>query len=215
MNAFRDINIAFVNEIALSLEGLGIDATETLAAAATKPFGFMRFERGVGVGGHCIPVDPHLLIDRANQSGFDHRMLKLARDINEQMPKRVARKIIEALNAARVPLYDATVLLLGKTFKPDVSDTRHSPYFDLKAELDRYDCTVETYDPMFEEESTVDSPYVDADAVVLVTTHEELIDLDPKGLAANGVSVLIDGRNALNRQRIERAGITYVGVWVE
>jgi nucleotide sugar dehydrogenase len=214
-NAFRDINIAFVNEFALSLEGLGIDATETLAAAATKPFGFMRFEPGVGVGGQCIPVDPHLLIDRANQSGFDHRMLKLARDINEQMPKRVARKIIEALNAARVPPYDATVLLLGKTFKPDVSDTRNSPYFDLKAELDRYDCTVETYDPMLEEESTVDSPYVDADAVVLVTAHEELIDLDPKGLAANGVSVLIDVRNALNRERIERAGITYVGVGVE
>jgi len=214
-NAFRDINIAFVNEIALLLEGLGVDATEALDAAATKPFGFMRFEPGAGVGGHCIPVDPHLLIDRANQSGFDHRMLKLARDINERMPERVARKTIEALNAARVPPYDATVLLLGKAFKPDVSDTRNSPYFDLNAELDRYDCTVETYDPMLEGESTVDSPYVDADAVVLVTAHEELTDLDPQGLAANGVTVLIDGRNALNSERIERAGITYVGVGVE
>lgn len=214
-NAFRDINIAFVNEIALSLEGMDIDAVEALDAAHTKPFGFMRFEPGAGVGGHCIPVDPHLLIDQATQSGFDHQLLKLARDINERMPKRVAQKTVAALNDARVPPYNATVVLLGKAFKPGVTDARNSPYFDLRDELLGYDCTLETYDPMLPDESTIESPYVEADAVVLVTAHEELVALDAERLVSHGIKVVIDGRNALDRVAFESEGITYSGVGVE
>lgn len=211
-NAYRDINIAFANEIALSLEGLDIDAMAALNAADTKPFGFTKFEPGAGVGGHCIPVDPHLLIDQATQSGFDHQMLKTARSINEQMPVHIAEKTIRALNNARVAPYDARVLLLGKTFKPGVDDVRNSPYFRIKSELAAYDCIIDTYDPQLPEQSTVDSPYVDVDAAVLVTAHEEFVDLNAERLEERGVSVVVDGRNVLDGSRFSAIGITYRGV---
>jgi nucleotide sugar dehydrogenase len=213
-NAYRDINIAFVNEIALSLEGLNIDAPSALDAAATKPFGFQRFNPGAGVGGHCIPVDPYLLIDSANrsESKFDHRLLKIARSVNDRMPVHVANRTVRALNDVRIPPYEARVLVLGKTFKPGVTDIRNSPYFRIVAELEEYDCRVETYDPLLPEDSTVTSPYVDADAVVLVTAHKELVNIDPARLAENGVSVVVDGRNAFDQSAIEREGLIYRGV---
>jgi nucleotide sugar dehydrogenase len=211
-NAFRDINIAFVNEIVLSLEGLGVDGGEALDAAATKPFGFMRFEPGAGVGGHCIPVDPYLLIDEATTSGFDHQLLKIAREVNEGMPEHVADRTIRALNEQRVPPYEAEVLLLGKAFKPGVSDVRNSPYFTIKSELESFDCTVETYDPMLPDESTFDSPYADVDAVVVVTAHHEIAELDAERLADEGIKVVVDGRNALDGRSIRAVGIGYRGI---
>lgn len=211
-NAFRDINIAFVNEIALSLEGLDVDAVEALDAAGTKPFGFMRFEPGAGVGGHCIPVDPHLLIDQANRSGFDHRMLKIARDVNDRMPSIITRKTIKGLNDAEILPNGATVLLLGRAFKPNVEDTRNTPHDRIAAGLSEYGCVIETYDPLLPEESTVDTPYEDADAVVLVTAHEELKNLDFGQVASNGVAVVVDGRNAFDRSEVTDCDMMYIGV---
>lgn len=213
-NAFRDINIAFVNEISLSLEGLDVNAAEALDAAATKPFGFMRFEPGAGVGGHCIPVDPYLLIDEATTSGFDHQLLKIARKVNDAMPGQVADKTIRGLNDQRIPPYEAEVLLLGKAFKPGVNDARNSPYFTIKSELQSFDCTVETYDPMLPDQSTVKSPYADVDAVVLITAHQELLDLDAERLADRGVKVVIDGRNALDAQAIQATEMEYRGIGI-
>jgi nucleotide sugar dehydrogenase len=211
-NAFRDINIAFVNEITKSLSELGIDAIEALDAAATKPFGFMRFSPGAGVGGDCIPVDPYLLIERAERSGFNPRFLKLARRVNDSMPEYVAEQTIKSLNDAGILPQSSRVLLLGRSFKPGVADDRNSPYFDIRAKLEEYDVTVETYDPFFEEESTVDSPYEPVDAVVLVTGHDVFRDLDWGRIAAENVDIVVDGRNALDKDAVTSQGIEYVGI---
>ena len=211
-NAFRDINIAFANEIAVSLDALDVDARAAIEAAGTKPFGFMGFEPGAGVGGHCIPVDPHLLIGEAEDAGFTHELLTVARAINNRMPEYVAEMTVDALTRERVLPQDASVLLLGRAFKPDLADDRNSPYFGIRAELADHDVTVETYDPVLPEASTVDSPYQPVDAVVVVTDHAEFADLDPERFADAGVSVVVDGRDALDAAAVEAAGLRYEAV---
>jgi nucleotide sugar dehydrogenase len=211
-NAFRDVNIAFVNELARSFDELGIDTTAVLDAAATKPFGFMRFAPGAGVGGDCIPVDPYLLIERAERTGFDHQLLKMSRSVNDRMPEYVVTKAIKALNDEGVLPKTATVVLLGRAFKPGVADDRNSPYHHIRRGLEEFGVTVETFDPYFPEESTVESPYVGADGLVLVTDHEEFRPLDWGRVADNDVSVLVDGRNVYDPERLRDHGIAYVGV---
>ena len=211
-NAYRDINIAFVNEIAMTLDYMEIDTELVLEAAATKPFGFARFSPGVGVGGHCIPVDPYFLIGEADARGFDNRLLKYSRDINDGMPKYVSEITLEALSAIGIRPEGARVVLLGKAFKPNVSDVRNSPYFRLKDELQAYEVVVETYDPHVPADSTIESPYVPADAVVLVTAHEEFHSLSFKIFRENNVQVFIDGRNLYNPEDSDEYGINYVGV---
>lgn len=211
-NAFRDVNIAFVNELARSFDELDIDTTAVLDAAATKPFGFMRFAPGAGVGGDCIPVDPYLLIGRAERTGFDHQLLKMSRSVNDRMPEYVVTKTIKALNAADVLPKGSTVVLLGRAFKPGVADDRNSPYHGIRRGLEEFGVTVETYDPLFPDESSVDSPYVDADGLVLVTDHREFRDLDWERIADLGVSALVDGRNMYDPDRLRAHGISYTGV---
>jgi len=211
-NTYRDINIAYVNEIALALDKLNIDTKAVLDAAETKPFGFTRFSPGVGVGGHCIPIDPYFLIRESNKNGFNNRFLKYAREINDQMPHYIAQKTVEELNAAEILPNGAGVVLLGQSFKPNVSDTRNSPYFELRAELERFGVSIETYDPHVPGESTVNSPYVDADAVLVVTAHDEFRALSFERLASMGVSIVIDGRNLYDVKSVESHGLRYVGV---
>jgi nucleotide sugar dehydrogenase len=211
-NAYRDINIAFVNEVALTLDRLDIDAKEALDAAATKPFGYTRFSPGAGVGGHCIPIDPYFLIEKASANGFDNRFLKTAREINDRMPEYTAEKTIRATVRSDILPQEATALLLGKAFKPGVKDVRNSPYHAIRTRLEEYDMAVETYDPRLPEESTVDSPAVGADVLVLVTAHEELCGLDFDRLAAAGTTVFVDGRNVYDPTTVEGAGVEYVGI---
>jgi nucleotide sugar dehydrogenase len=211
-NAFRDINIAFANEIAVSLDSLDVDARSAIEAASTKPFGFMGFEPGAGVGGHCIPVDPHLLIGEAEDAGFTHELLTVARTINSQMPEYVADMTVDALTRERVLPQDASVLLLGRAFKPDLADDRNSPYFGVRDGLADYDVTVETYDPVLAAESSVDSPYQPVDAVVVVTDHESFTDLDPRRFADRGVSAVVDGRDVFDADAVEAAGLRYEAV---
>ncbi|QLH82645.1 nucleotide sugar dehydrogenase [Halosimplex pelagicum] len=211
-NAFRDINIAFANEIAVSLDSLDVDARSAIDAASTKPFGFMGFEPGAGVGGHCIPVDPHLLIGEAEDAGFTHELLSVARTINNQMPEYVADMTVDALTRERVLPQDATALLLGRAFKPDLADDRNSPYFPIREGLTDYDVTVETYDPVLAAESSVDSPYQPVDAVVVVTDHEAFADLDPERFADLGVSTVVDGRDVFDAEAVEAAGLRYDAV---
>jgi len=126
-NIFRSVNIALVNELALLCERMGIDIWEVIAAAASKPFGFMPFTPGPGVGGHCIPVDPYYLSWKAREYDFHTRFIELAAEINQDMPHHVVDKVSEALNMLGKPLRGADVLLLGVTFKRDVDDARNSP----------------------------------------------------------------------------------------
>jgi len=211
-NAFRDVNIAFVNEVAMSLSELGIDAIEALNAAGTKPFGFMQFEPGAGVGGHCIPVDPYLLIGEAEKSGFDHQLLKLARDINDDMPSHIVDKTVHALNHEEVLPNGADVLLLGRAFKRDVSDTRNSPSYKVQKGLDEYGCNVDVYDPYIERESTVKTPYTGADAVVVVTNHSEFKQLELSSFAEAGTVVVVDGRNVFSQAASDDPPLYYTAV---
>src|SRR5262245_35095928 len=130
-NTFRAVHIGLVNEIALMCDRLGIDVWEVVGAAATKPFGFMPFYPGPGLGGHCIPVDPFYLSWKAKQSGFEARFIELAGAVNGSMPHYVVSLISDALNGVRLPLNGSRVLIAGVAYKRDVDDIRESPALDL------------------------------------------------------------------------------------
>jgi UDP-N-acetyl-D-glucosamine dehydrogenase len=146
-NVFRNVNIALVNNLALLCERMGLDVWEVIDAAATKPFGFMRFTPGPGVGGHCIPVDPYYLSWRAREFDFIDRFIELAGDINIGMPRHVVELTVEALNDRGKSLKGARVGVLGVAFKPNVSDARNSPAADVIGELVAKGAEVTFHDP--------------------------------------------------------------------
>jgi UDP-N-acetyl-D-glucosamine dehydrogenase len=134
-NIFRNVNIALVNQLAMLCERMGLDVWEVVDAAATKPFGFMPFRPGPGVGGHCIPVDPYYLAWRARQFGFVDRFVELAGDINMSMPRHVVQLVAEALNSRGRAIRGSRIGIIGVSFKPDVRDSRNSPAADVMALL--------------------------------------------------------------------------------
>jgi UDP-N-acetyl-D-glucosamine dehydrogenase len=147
-NTFRNVNIAFVNQLALLCERMGLDIWEIVDAAATKPFGFMAFRPGPGVGGHCIPVDPYYLAWRARHFDFTDRFIELAGDINLAMPRHVADLVMEALNEHGRALRGAKVGVLGVAFKPNVQDPRNSPAADVIAQLVARGADLRYHDPL-------------------------------------------------------------------
>jgi UDP-N-acetyl-D-glucosamine dehydrogenase len=147
-NTFRNVNIAFVNQLALLCERMGLDVWEIIDAAATKPFGFMRFTPGPGVGGHCIPVDPYYLAWRAREFDFTERFIELAGDINFAMPRHVVDLTAEALNDRSRSLKGARVGVIGVAFKPDVQDARNSPAAAVLAGLATRGAEVRYHDPL-------------------------------------------------------------------
>lgn len=180
-NVFRNVNIALVNELALLCERMGLDAWEVIDAAATKPFGFMRFTPGPGVGGHCIPIDPYYLSWRARQFDFTDRFVELAADINLSMPRHVVDLAAEALNDRGRSLKGSRVGVLGVAFKPNVGDARTSPAADILAGLASRGSQVDYHDPhvpLFKDASGIERSSVDlehllarSDLVVVVTAH--------------------------------------------
>ena len=146
-NIFRNVNIALVNQLALLCERMGLDVWEVIDAAATKPFGFMPFRPGPGVGGHCIPVDPYYLAWRARQFGFVDRFVELAGDINMSMPRHVVDLVAEALNSRGLPLNGSRLRVVGTAFKPDVHDPRNSPAAEVIAMLRGRRAAVSYLDP--------------------------------------------------------------------
>jgi UDP-N-acetyl-D-glucosamine dehydrogenase len=185
-NVFRNVNIALVNQLALLCERMDLDVWEVIDAAATKPFGFMRFTPGPGVGGHCIPVDPYYLAWRAREFDFVDRFVELAGDINFAMPRHVVDLVAEALNERGMALRGARVGVLGVAFKPDVRDARNSPAADVIAGLVARGANVIYHDPhvpTFRDATgtTHESQPIDdllaTDAVVVVTAHRA-IDMD-------------------------------------
>ncbi len=146
-NVFRNINIAFVNQLALLCERMGLDVWEVIEAAATKPFGFMKFTPGPGVGGHCIPVDPYYLSWRAREFDFTDRFIELAADVNVGMPRHVVDLAAEALNERSRSLKGARVGVLGVAFKPDVGDAREAPAAHVLAGLRERGAEVRFHDP--------------------------------------------------------------------
>lgn len=208
-NTFRHVNIALVNELATLAHGLGIDPWEVVDAAATKPFGFMSFRPGPGVGGHCLPVDPTYLSWRVrSELGVGSRFVELANEVNREMPAYVVRRLMNGLRARGGTLNGARVLLLGLAYKPNTADTRESPSHVVARELVRHGADVHCVDPLVVAEqvdprlrvtelSSVE--LAKADAVVLLTDHEvfdyELIYsasryvLDCRGRVRRGANV--------------------------
>ncbi len=180
-NVFRNINIAFVNQLALLCERMGLDVWEVIGAAATKPFGFMKFTPGPGVGGHCIPVDPYYLSWRAREFDFIDRFIETAADINLAMPRHVVDLVAEALNDRKLALKSAKVGVLGVAFKPNIQDARNSPAAEVLAGLAERGAEVRFHDPFVpffrdaagEKRASValDGLIDWADVLVVVTAH--------------------------------------------
>lgn len=214
-NSFRDINIAFVNELARSFTKLGIDVVEVIDGAATKPFAFMAHYPGCGVGGHCIPVDPYYLIEYAKQNGFEHDFLALARKINNNMPHFTVERLRDGLNEITHPLKGTTVAVLGVSYKPDIDDCRQSPSFDIIRILKECGADVRIFDPFALSKSThtsIESALNGATAAVVATGHTAFKELTPDDFVKNGVKVVVDGRNCLPKEKFIEAGIIYKGV---
>ncbi|MGW8285782.1 MAG: nucleotide sugar dehydrogenase [Candidatus Deferrimicrobiaceae bacterium] len=202
-NTFRSVNIGLVNEIALMCNRMGIDVWEVIDAAKTKPFGFMPFYPGPGIGGHCIPLDPFYLSWKAKQFGFESRFIELAGVINGQMPHFVVGKVVDALNRFKKSVNGAKVLILGVAYKKDISDVRESPAIDILQLLSKKGAKLSYCDPhvpvldehgmRMKAEPFSAATLKKADCVVVVTDHS---DFDYR-LVARGSKVIVDARNAL------------------
>jgi UDP-N-acetyl-D-glucosamine dehydrogenase len=188
-NVFRAVNIALVNELKIVYERMGIDVWEVLDAAATKPFGFMRFNPGPGWGGHCIPLDPFYLSWKAREHGVDTKFIELAGEINRGMPYYVVERLQLALNDRGKPVKGSSILLLGMAYKKDVGDTRESPAFPIGQRLLELGALLSYHDPFVDElpdtRSWPGRPQLHSvaltedalarhDAIVIVTDHSQV-----------------------------------------
>lgn len=213
-NIFRSVNIALVNELKVVYEAMGIDVHEVLDAASTKPFGFMKFTPGPGLGGHCIPIDPFYLTWKAREVEQNTRFIELAGEINTEMPRYVVRKTLEALNERKKALNGSSVLLIGLAYKPNVDDDRESPtyklmdyYKGLGAEVSYYDPFVPVIKPSREHSHWAGSRSVEwnkevvsgFDAVVISTAHS---DINFRELA-DWAELIVDTRNAMKGIKTE------------
>jgi UDP-N-acetyl-D-glucosamine dehydrogenase len=218
-NIFRSVNIALVNELKMLCDRMGIDVWEVIDAAATKPFGFMPFYPGPGLGGHCIPIDPFYLTWKAREYQFSTRFIELAGEINTEMPHYVVLRTMEALNLRGKALKGARVLVLGLAYKKDVDDVRESPAFEVIEHLEHRGALVSYHDPFVPRTHTMRrydlemvSVPLDAetlktfDVAVVITDHS---DVD-YGLVVDHVPLVVDTRNATRnvtraRDRIVKA----------
>ena len=206
-NTFRSVNIGLVNEIALMCSAMDIDVWEVIEGAATKPFGFMPFYPGPGLGGHCIPIDPFYLSWKAKQAGSEARFIDLAGQVNSFMPRHVLNLVTEALNQREKSVKGSRVLVVGVAYKPGIDDVRESPALDILGLLgDRgaraawYDAHVTSLPAGISGEKLTEwtgDSLGDFDAVIIVTPHG---DLD-HGLLVDSGPVIIDTRNALKGRR--------------
>jgi len=202
-NTFRSVNIGLVNEMALMCDRMKIDVWEVIEAASSKPFGFMPFYPGPGLGGHCIPIDPFYLSWKAKLSGFEARFIELAGQVNSSMPYHVVTKVSEALNSVRKSVNGARILLLGVAYKADVDDSRESPALDIYQMLTGLGAEVWYSDPHISELKTErfharSKPLTPrllerADCVVITTAHSAF----DYGLIAAKARLIFDSRNAL------------------
>jgi UDP-N-acetyl-D-glucosamine dehydrogenase len=188
-NTFRAVNIGLVNEIALMSRTLGIDVWEVIAAAASKPFGFMPFYPGPGLGGHCIPIDPLYLSWKARLAGFEPRFIDLAHQVNSAMPRVVVAVVADALNQRRKPLNGARILVLGVSYKRDVNDVRESPALEIIHELERREALVEYHDP-----------YVPQ--LEVASRRRTCVPLDERSLTAADCVLIATDHSGLDYKRI-------------
>lgn len=220
-NIFRSVNIALVNELKMVFQQMDIDIFEVVNAAKTKPFGFMAFYPGPGLGGHCIPIDPFYLTWKAREYDIHTRFIELAGEVNTHMPHYVVQRTMEALNSDRKSLNGSRVLCIGLSYKPDVDDMRESPTFILMDKMDGYGAEVDYYDPIIKEvKPTREHPHwtgkqsiewskeaISGYDAVLIATNHSTIDYDE---LLEWSRVIIDTRNVYgdglhNHQKVFKA----------
>jgi UDP-N-acetyl-D-glucosamine dehydrogenase len=199
-NTFRAVNIGLVNEIALMCHRMDIDVWEVIDAAGTKPFGFMPFYPGPGLGGHCIPIDPFYLSWKARQSGFECRFIELAGHVNGAMPEFVVERVTDALNSAKKSINGSRIHMIGVAYKKDVGDVRESPALDIIELLRRRGATVSYSDPYVPSLkidgaalTSTDLSVSEADCAVICTNHSAF-DYEP---VLKKFPLVVDTRNAL------------------
>jgi UDP-N-acetyl-D-glucosamine dehydrogenase len=207
-NTFRMINIGLANEIAIMCDGMGINVWEVIEAAATKPFGFMPFYPGPGLGGHCIPIDPFYLSWKSKQAGIEARFIELAGHINGQMPHFVVNKVQNALNDHSKSVRGSKIHIVGVSYKKNIDDVRESPALDIMLLLERRGALLTYSDPHVPslrlESGTLQSQPIgnagDADCVVIVTDHSAF---DYAELLTDS-KLIVDTRNALKSMVSEK-----------
>jgi UDP-N-acetyl-D-glucosamine dehydrogenase len=212
-NIFRSVNIALVNELKIVYGAMGIDIWEVIEAAKTKPFGFMPFYPGPGLGGHCIPIDPFYLTWKARESGKHTRFIELAGEINTAMPEYVVRRVADALNTRNKAVKGSRVLILGLAYKPNVDDERESPSYilmdllsELGAELEYYDSYLPVIKPTREHSHWAGKKSVEWDRatiesfdVVLIATNHSCVNYKE---LADWAHCIVDTRNAMSAARV-------------
>jgi UDP-N-acetyl-D-glucosamine dehydrogenase len=206
-NTFRAVNIGLVNELALMCDRLGISVWEVVDAAATKPFGFMPFYPGPGLGGHCIPIDPFYLSWKVKEVGFEARFIELAGQVNGSMPHHVVEKIVDALNSRQKAVNGSSVLILGVAYKRDIDDVRESPALDILTVLHKKGARLSYHDPYIPKLTPREWPggfdlasvpltaetLAAADCVVIITDHRSF----DYAMIAKQSPVVVDSRNAI------------------
>jgi UDP-N-acetyl-D-glucosamine dehydrogenase len=212
-NTFRSVNIGLVNEMAVMCDKLGVDVWEVIEAASTKPFGFMTFYPGPGLGGHCIPIDPLYLSWKLKTLNYTARFIELASEVNSQMPLYVVGKVVDALNSVRKSVNGSKVFILGAAYKRDINDIRESPALDVIKLLEERGAEITYHDPYIPDlyHEGLDLQSVDltadtlrsADCVVIVTDHS-VFDYN---WIASEASIIVDSRNALKKVASPHAAI--------
>jgi UDP-N-acetyl-D-glucosamine dehydrogenase len=215
-NTFRSINIGLVNEMAIMAEKMDVNIWEVIEAADTKPFGFMKFYPGPGLGGHCIPIDPHYLSWKMKTLDYKARFIELASEINTEMPHHVVHLVMDGLNKFGKSVNGSDILVMGVSYKKDIDDVRESPALDIIRLLEQKGAQVDFYDPYVEKikqnghfmhrvESLIDN-YSKYDCCVITTDHSD-IDYD---FLAEDSKLIIDSRNVLkdnqNFQKVIKIG---------
>ena len=205
-NTFRIVNCALANEMAVVCRKLGINIWEVIEAASTKPFGFMPFYPGPGVGGHCIPIDPFFLTYKARSVDYHTRLIELAGEINDYMPEYVTARLQDLLNDERKPLKESKVILLGIAYKGDIDDVRESPALKVWEQLEAKGADVTYFDPYCRsvkrndkiyESCTLDEDLLkSADAVVVTTAHTKGVDYN---LVLEASSLILDTKNIISK----------------
>ncbi len=215
-NTFRAINIGLANEVAIMCEKLGINVWEVIDAAATKPFGFMKFTPGPGLGGHCIPIDPHYLSWKLKMLDYNARFIELAGEINTSMPLHMVDLVREGLNRKRKSISGSQILVIGVAYKKNVNDVRESPALDVMKLLENDGAELSFYDPyvpfvglngnrMMGMETLSKETLNNSDAIVIMTDHDQI---DFQFVVENG-NLIIDSRNVIkmNHSHVIKLGV--------
>lgn len=215
-NIFRDVNIALVNEFAMTFDTLGIDVMNVLQGAATKPFSFLPHFPGCGVGGDCIATDPYYFLQTAKSKNSFPQLITLGRKINERMPRYVMKKLSAVLQKSKMRAKNPRILVLGLSYKPSIADTRMSPAWEILSLLKRKKYAFEVYDPYVPEFSTVSNireGLRKTEGVIVCTAHPEFLQaLSSTKRKTSLPRFIVDGRNCLDKEGLLQKGILYTGI---